>query len=73
MGHTRAAVIKETKFSEQQLIDFIKDVDAKGIPMYMNTAVALTSKKTVAKLIDNGTLTYTSNSLGHMVHVAEGK
>lgn len=72
MGKTRLAKIPdEKKFSEQELLDFIRKVDAQGIPMYMSTAVAMSSKKTVAKLIDSGKITYTTNSLGHMVHAAE--
>lgn len=72
MGKTRLAKIPdEKKFSEQELIDFIRKVDAQGIPMYMGTAVAMSSKKLVAKLIDSGKLTYTTNSMGHMVHVSD--
>jgi len=67
---TRKANIKPAKISVDDLLTLIRKADAAGYPCYQSTAIACTDKRTVARLVDSGVLTYERLHYGIVLHVA---
>ena len=66
---TRKAYLKTEKISEATLLQLIAQSDASGYPVYIETAIMCTSKRTVCKLFDIGAITYEKLALGTAVHL----